>query len=451
MDASPHSATVPAEARMTALGAHGWPAAFALLFFLGSADQVFATRVGGLNLRWGQALLLAGALAFAPSAWSAIRGAWTDARAVVLAWAAFFGLYALAVALSPAPKLSIVKLAWALFNMGGAALLFVAGTRHREALVRGLVGACATTAAVLWVDALALHWLGTAPLLGLAQDSYEHAGFLQRRPHAFFYEPSYAGASLAFALPTLLVATRSMPRALRLGAPALVTSAIVLTTARTGIVSLGLGAVVAVVLAWRSGHRELVRRLVTIAALSTLALALFFAPTARSRAYGGFLLGPMGPIGVLHRLLPATPTAATVDPGTSEGARASNFREGLARIAERPVLGWGAVGADKPGPGEARLLKPVATNTWVEVGVEAGLLGLLAFLHAIAVTIRSVLRRAAPEPRVLLLAAMAAHLVVNLNFTQTFPRLDYWLLFVAALRLAIPHAEGPPDARARDA
>ncbi|HTC22503.1 MAG TPA: hypothetical protein VK859_16730, partial [bacterium] len=85
-------------------------------------------------------------------------------------------------------------------------------------------------------------------------------------------------------------------------------------------------------------------------------------------------------------------------------------------------------------------------DMWLEVGMESGLVGFLAFLGAIAGTMRAAWGTASPSAlKGLILAAWVSHFVVNMNFCQTFPRLDFWLLFFFSIRLLTGVAQAPEE------
>lgn len=467
---------------------------FAVLFFFCSADQVFATRVGGLNLRWGQLLLL-GVSAW--SLWTLRPGApgvsdrWRALAPLALTWGAFFVAYAAAAALGTDPAPAFVKLAWAVFNIGGAAALCLALPASRRALTGGFVLGTSLTSLVILVDAAAMFWAGMdGPLVGFAQDSFSIDNVVQRRPHAFYYEPSYAGAMLAFATPLLLAATGKAPRLVRWGVPALAMSAAVLTTARTGLLSLFVAVSAAAVLGLLLRDTRPLRRIAASGLVATALLAALLGPTAAGQRYLEFLLGPLGPQGIVTRLRselemrkgftavkeppplvapassadpalpsggaiaaretpPAAPPARELPPPSSEYDRLNNALQTLRHWGARPLLGWGSAMLPPLSQEGERLLRPTTMNTWLEVGVESGLVGFAAFALALFVSMRLAWRGAADRRlRAYVLAAWAAHFLVNLSFTQTFPRLDYWLLFFLSVRLAWREAPALAAARA---
>ncbi|MEX2179195.1 MAG: O-antigen ligase family protein [Gemmatimonadaceae bacterium] len=208
-----------------------------------------------------------------------------------------------------------------------------------------------------------------------------------------------------------------MPRKLGVGAAAIVASALVLTSSRTGLLGLVRGVVFFAAIARRLAPRQERNQALRAAALA-VALIAAFGLHAEGYRYLRFIAGPLGPSAV-----------SRIGQPTSEGIRLRNARSAASSIAERPLLGSGVmVGTD-------RAIGTRTFNTWLEVAVEAGLLGLAAFAFAILMTLRWASARAGPAVA-LASTAWLIHLVVNLNFTQTFPRLDYWLWFFLYARLA---------------
>ena len=90
-------------------------------------------------------------------------------------------------------------------------------------------------------------------------------------------------------------------------------------------------------------------------------------------------------------------------------------------------------------------------SLWIEVGIEAGILGVLAFGFGLLKSVRDCVKNHPRSANILpVLCALAVHFLVNMSFTSTFPRLDYWLLFFFALYAVIPAGvrRDPEDSRA---
>ncbi len=229
---------------------------FAVLYFLCGADLFFATRVNGFNFRWGQLLLLLAAIragfAFHKNSREQHFG---DLRSkILMGWLPFFVVYGLAALFSATPFLTGIKWGWGLFNIGLAALVCLQ-PRRNETIEKGFAWGILATAILLWLQALALYALPFLTLvhdqgegspsvvsfcsifLGYAQSSFNFNGLAIFRPHAFYYEPSYVGAALSFAL-FLLIFLDLKRKTRGMGFfPAIALSSILLCSSRTGILS----------------------------------------------------------------------------------------------------------------------------------------------------------------------------------------------------------------------
>jgi hypothetical protein len=417
---------------------------FSLLFYLCSADQFFAFRVHGFNIRLGQFLLLACALL-------SLRGIFRNGPGLSrrrdlwragIPWIPFFAVYALAACLSPNPGQSFLKWGWALFNIGGA-LVVCLNPDRAPSLRKGVALGALAVALTLWVQFLAIYlfgatvlwrfpaasqsitapWLGGFPL-GFAQNTQDTFGGVPiLRPNAFYYEPSYAGCALAFAFPLVLAWGWRRKFSGSVLVPAVLWTAVLLTLSRAGILGLSLGFLIIFsgVLLWR--EKQLFFSLLRPFLLGALVLGTaLLSPSVQK--YAGFLLGPLGPSAIASRV---------GNPQYSEGGRVADIRNGLNRWKEHPLLGAGAARASDP---STQGLGLVSENMWLEVGMESGLLGFLAFAFAILKTVWDAFRKSAnPAISILVLSALAVHLLVDMNFTPTFPRLDYWILFFLSVSL----------------
>lgn len=383
-----------------------------VLVFLCSSDLVFAERIAGVNIRWGQLALLAVA---GVVQWRELsRGV----RPVVdrlgaSAWLVFFLAYFLAALAAPDTPRTLLKLAWGVLNVALAARLCLSGIPART-LLSGFALASVCMAFIVWVDAIATQWLGQLPAIGFAQQSMIFEGRWILRPHAFHYEPSFVGAALAFATPVMI----AVPGWKGVAASSLVASAVVLTSSRTGILGVVVGSMVYLVLSLRRPVRTELRR-VAVAVVGMCLMLGAFALHPEGTRFMRFIAGPLGPAHEVARI------------ERSESDRLGNAVRAVGAFRENPLLGRGVVA------GRDRAIGTQTYNVWLEIGVESGLVGLLSFATAIAATIAWAVRRGATPHW--LWAAWVIHLVVNFNFTQSFPRLDYWLWFFLAIRLAREH------------
>jgi len=189
-----------------------------------------AVRVHGITVRLAQLVLLAGLIAW----WRSNKtGLPANSRTLLIAWAPFLGIFLLASMLSADPLPGLVKLCWFGFNFLGAyawCQLF-----RREDLVLGYFSAYLVVAAVIVFDFYIGFGTGPAHMIGYAQPTYGvpgREGWF--RPHAFYYEPSYAAAALglawALALTTVSVYAPRASAALAMTA----ITALAVTFSRTG-------------------------------------------------------------------------------------------------------------------------------------------------------------------------------------------------------------------------
>lgn len=399
---------------------------WALFFFLCASDRVFGFQFHGLHFRWGQFLLLGAALFALPRSIEAFKKSTADRsleKKILSAWLPFFILYALAAALSTHPGTGFLKLGWGIFNILGAGLV-VLGFRGSGNLTKGFLLALTSIALVLWVDSFFLQCLGRDPLIGYAQSASGYQVLF--RPSAFYFEPSYAGSALAFSFPLLMAAFAWKKGWKPILVGAILFGSVVLTGSRTGILCLLSAVSIALALAAWKKKKDLLLWTGKVLAAALFLLFLFFI-TPGGWKYGNFLWRGLGPSRIVQNI------SSNPEP-TSESARLKEIGGALETWKEHPWLGSGVVPnhEDPQNP----LLKPVATSVWVELAVESGLLGFLAFALAVGLTMKAALERnLLGAASVFIFAAWAAHFVVNLNFTQTFPRLDFWLLFFFSIRL----------------
>ena len=297
-------------------------------------------------------------------------------------------------------------------------------------------------------------------MIGYAQPTYgvpRHEGWF--RPHAFYYEPSYAAAGLglawALALTPLYVYAPKTSAAVVLGGSA----ALVMTFSRTGWIY-ALIAVVAIVAVGGNGLRiSLRRRVVYLGAcgLALLALVLILMPE-HSRGGVRTLMRALGVSATVERVCPivnkwfpswdlqclegeerarALPfNRPGVPPErTSEGSRLMALKGTLERIEAHPFAGEGVVRrAD-------RIVSPTVPNTWLEIAVEGGVFALIAFLWGLVATTYGWqgLRR----ENLAVGVAVLLYFLVSWSFIQTFPRLDQWLSFWMALTVVhVSHVSG---------
>lgn len=434
------------------------PLFFAALFFLCSADLVFTTRIHGFNFRWGQFLLLAVAVSSIAHLFRQ-DGPFLERRSllkqVVLAWAPFSLVYVLAACLSGHPALGLLKFGWAAFNLGGAALVVLGGP-WPSALQKGFRWGILLLAATVLLQSLCLfvfpgffqvtgdfalsssyflkaHPFGLAIPLGVGQFIANWGPTTIYRPCAFYYEPNYLSGALALALPLLLLQERGT-RWTSGWAPGLVITAVILTTSRGGILGCAftLAALgTAALLGPLREKRALLFKSILFAGIG----AGLFLLSKEERLFLGYLSGSLGPAAIQQHAL---------TPHTSEGERVLSFLKDLQSILTHPWLGQGY----QPITNSSGMA-PGSLNTWVEIGMESGFLGLLGFLFGVFYTLRvSLPGRMGKGTRLVLLAAGIVLFGINYNLSSNFPRLDYWLLFFYSILLAGTAASEQPLDRA---
>ena len=140
----------------------------------------------------------------------------------------------------------------------------------------------------------------------------------------------------------------------------------------------------------------------------------------------GFFKAIVNPFGVSTRIS---------DPQSSEGWRFANTTDALQSIKEHPFIGIGVppLAANRGMNG----LGQTCQSMWLEILIESGFLGFFAFLFGLVKSLRDAIGKNHNLDQIILLsAAFLPHFLVSMNFTSTFPRLDYWILFFFAIRLA---------------
>ena len=422
------------------------PLFFAALFFLCCADTVFTTRIHGYNFRWGQLLLLGAALL---SAGLLTRRGLSPSqkrgllKQIGLAWLPFALSYFAGACLSTHPELGLLKWGWALFNIGGAALVVLGGVWPSD-VRKGFRWAILFLAAWVLLQSLCLfvfpgffqvtggflisksfaltaHPFGLNLPMGIGQFIANWGQASIYRPCVLYYEPNYLSGALALSLPLLILQDKATFWYSG-WAPGLIVTAVVLTTSRGGILGCGFALAIlgaASLLGPLKEKRVLLLKTVLFAGMG---LGLFLLSPGE-RHFLDYLSGPLGPAAIQEHAL---------TPHTSEGDRLLGFIQGVKTVLEHPLLGQGY----QPIAGSSGMA-PGSLNTWIEIGLESGFLGLLGFVFAVLWTIRT----AIPWPPekgtlVLLLTAWTVLFGINYNLSSNFPRLDFWLLFFYAVLLA---------------
>jgi hypothetical protein len=414
---------------------------FAALFFLCSADQFFTTHISGFNVRWGQPILLIAAFfSLVSLAKEARRGSflWDFHKKLLVFWAPFFAAYGLATLYSPTIKLTFIKWGWAAFNIGLAALVCL-NSKWNESLKRGFQYAIVLIAGLIWLEAIAIYWFRVVPqsdpasttlqvhlgrlFIGYAQPSWVYQGIQFFRPNVFYYEPSYAGSALAFAFPLLIALHRNKFFFAYLN-PGIVLGAIILCSSRSGILSALFAIPFLLIFVLFKKQNNILKLLLKILAI-TFSLILIFSVSPLGLKYIQFINGPLG-MDTVQRVGAYT---------SSEGDRLSNMVDCIQIWSRHLFLGNGVYPIVN---GENHGLSQISMNTWLEIAMESGILGIMTFIFSLLATMReAVVTGKSVSVFPFILAAWVSHFLVSLHFTQTFPRLDYWLIFFISISILI--------------
>lgn len=318
------------------------------------------------------------------------------------------------------------------------------------------------------------------------------------RPNAFYFEPSYAGCALTFAFFLLFFLDARRSRAKSGWIPAIVASAVILTGSRSGLVSeLFFFIGILFLLALHHQFSPLLRSILKTLVLAVLLIGLFgFFPN--DLKYLKFMAGPAG-INAVSRIedfikkdleknnetlhtnptpqipeptppkelnqslspnastaithptqnMESTPVPSTAEllknykPPTvyaDEGDRLYNLKESYQLWMLHPLLGNGVV--RKPDEKKGEGLSQFSMETWTEIGLESGILGVLTFLFAILANMTMAWKKSSDtDLKNLVLVVWIIHFGVQFLLSQTFPRLDYWLIFFLSIRLLVKSGE----------
>ena len=415
----------------------------AIMIFMASADLLFAIRTGVGNLRFGAVALLIAFVVFAATRW---RRSHADVKTVTIAWSPFIAVYALAVAISPTPAPGLLKLAWFTFDFVVAfAAIALFGARNAA---RGYFLCYLVIASIIVIDFVNGFTHGPGRMIGYGQANDMVPGLTLFRPHAFYYEPSYAASSLALAWALAMTKMRDVAPRLATVLVAVGAVAIVLMTSRTGWMYAAVAA--AAVLAYRCWEGTLRLSSLARAAIPFVlfagALAGLVAFSDKREAFGG-LLARLGFAHAFERMCPLVTEQFAVDLAclpsdarrmyfgegqtldaeeTTEGIRVVALRTAAAVIAEHPWLGVGVA------YGEGRVIAPPKpTGIWLEIAREGGLLSLLAFTFGMTFTAWRWGMFEARHRDIMIVVVL--WLLIVWQFIQTFPRLDLWIAFWVVL------------------
>jgi hypothetical protein len=417
---------------------------FAVLFFLCCADQFFGIKIHGFNFRFGQGLLFICAIAASIQLrreWRAQSESWNLHFGILKNWLPFFILYFVSAFLSPTPERSFLKLGWALFNIGGACVVCL-NTRWSKYLERGIIGGILALSLFLIAQSCLIYWAGLTspgagalgnaiyspcnpwPIFGFVQPCYLYMNLEIFRPCAFYYVPVFAACAMVFGFFLYLGWQKNENPFKTILLGALILCAIILTGARSGILALLVAFTFIVLCAFLQKQFSMIRLIFFIGCVAMIFVGLF-ALAPEGKKYVDFLLGPLGPHGIESRIS---------NPASSEAKRIGTVLNGIRGWARHPLLGNGVIPFDFTMNG----LGQPAENTWVELLMESGLLGFLGFIYAVGRTYWQAFERSGQiASKLFITGGVLAHFIVSLNFTATFPRLDYWILFFFAIHLLV--------------
>ncbi|MFM8268807.1 MAG: O-antigen ligase family protein [Pseudomonadota bacterium] len=367
-----------------------------LLPFLAMSDRAFSFSVGGFNVRYAQILLLFLILVLAPKHLASLKS-----NAALKALAFLVIPQMLLLGTRTLPQLTALKLLWICFNIGGVILLMqVTSANQKSILFKGIIFSVLANSVILIIDWAAIAYGTGLPVIGFAQPAY---GVVWYRPHAFYYEPSFVSSVLALSIPFLSTQQKGWLLS------GLLLCVLFLVGARTGLLFAVIYLLLSLVLNTKS-------RLVIIKSVSLCFLLisiLWLMPNTQN--HFSLLFNILGPAESVSRASEKT---------SSEGGRIQNVLEELKIWRKAPVFGAGITQRG----GERHGLDPLAINCWAEVLSEWGLWGLCSVLWLFMILFRGA---SLIDSKI----AIFVHALVNLNFTQTLPRLDFWILLFALMYL----------------
>jgi hypothetical protein len=404
----------------------------------------FTVRTNSVNIRFAYLPLLAG------------LAVWTVARArnsvdslqsLAIAWLPFLALYVFAAATSDTFGPTMLKLGWFAFNFI-VAYAWTALFDNRD-VVRAYFLSYLAIAAIITIDFVTGFTRGPDHMIGHGQLNGMVPSMTLFRPHAFYYEPSFAASSLALAWALALTRMRDVAPNIATGLVIVGAIALLVMTSRTGWLYATVAGIAILALRFRL-QQPLPRGSLTRAAgAAAVGVALLFAVFGFADNRDAFdkLLGKLGFAQTFERVCPRIAQqfpmgfrclsgeerhqflgeGQPMNPDdTTEGLRLVWLRTAVATLAEHAWLGVGV------GQGSDRFIAPPAVaNVWLEVAYETGVPALLAFVFGIGYTLRW--GRAFEARHRDILIALALWFLIAWQFIETFPRLDLWIAFWVVL------------------
>jgi hypothetical protein len=381
-----------------------------LSFFLAFFDHGASFALWGMNFRFAQFFLLFSVI---PMLRPALVVWWIKESPAISAALGFLIIECAWLPFREHPRQTLIKLLWMTFNLGLVAYVFqseAVRSRGRFFLL-AVTAAISFNALVMITDWTAIYVFSGHALLGAVQPSY--ANFV--RPHAFYYEPSYVAAVLGLGAFLPLLAVESEWIGVLLSA--LNVLGLYTSSSRTGYFQFMALLAVSVVLCRAQKERMLRVWKATAVGLFLVLSTLLF---QGGRDFLDFQVDTLG-WGATMKRLSDDYRVGFNGKVSSESNRIRVAKLGLEKWTHAPLLGNGFI----VWPEQTKPIEPFTMNTYVEVLSEFGLAGLaMLFLF-----LRMFYRRAGSAfGRAMILS----HCLVNLNFTQTVPRLDYWVLLAVS-------------------
>lgn len=382
---------------------------------------------------------------YATVRWSAVQP-----TLLVASWIAFLGASTVTTVLHFDPR-SLARLLSIVVE--GGLLFWVARALLADGVVRQRVIVAlvlATTAAA--VISVALIIAGTQYNDGLAQlfgrsvvpvTERERFGLL--RIEGPFGQPLVFGTWLVGSLPLSLGLVRSGRGALRNWAPVVgvgaSATAIILTVSRSPLI---VASFIPAAYAWSVGRRWATLPLTAIA-LSVSAAVILLSGTVSLSPAESPTAAPGASAAFTH--IPVPSVIATPNPVRQSGElRAEAYRNAAKAILQQPVFGHGLLkGADALGAVTGH--PNYVDNTYLQVAIEQGLVGLGSLLVLLGAVVKTaVQRRHAPAGLSVLLAVITllvmCVVVSFFSFTQSYAL--FWL--VAAVATAPFNPQALPEA-----
>lgn len=427
-----------------------WLRAGAVLFLLGlftcTWDLLLRLDIGGITLKAHQGLFFLSLLC-------ALIGRRREGFALLAPLRAGFPVsilllalyYAIGTSWSYFPLKSFLYAGWLVFNLCVVwwNVQLLAPSLTRESLVKTLWAALCFNGIVILVDQIAYQFGYTRGLIGFNQDYILRWGV--SRPHAFASEPSFVATFFALGLVFVFPAFLRKPSVKTALAYAFCVLAMVVTTSRTGILTLGIGWIL--VLSLEAGKRSLPWK-----RLSQIAVGVLVAAGAI------FLTLPTAQKDKINHLLVAGAFNSNEGSGS---ARLNALRNGVVLARETHWLGVG-LGASyryweltRPEdknilPADGSLGHELIMSIWGQLIAEGGLPAVLLYLTAAFFLLLRLFRawRQGDDPYAAgsLVAAFLFFTVIAF-LLGNIARGDVWIWFALWTRMALPPLFLPANSR----